>query len=277
MAVIHFVNLAPQIKRAVETGQYTEEEIIQLNERILADEKIKKKTFRVVMILVTALLLVGGIIIYGSQIGFPDALPLLLLNMLVAAIVAPVSWYAAIGRMSKQWDDLLRVYYPSVYMDNKYGKIGQSAEEPEKPEPIKKPKAEISVKSVLKKVYYIITIILSVLIMVLILVAAISAVSSRHSADDMTGISTSIMLAGIAAGSLILSVKGMRQNCYIPGIILEKAGILFGGVGLIVIFTGIFSQGKMIEALAISVPAFIIGAVCFIIGIKKLKRKSIEN
>ena len=122
MATIHFVNLDAGITRAVEKKQYSEEEIIILNEKIQADKKTKIKAFIVTMILITLLLLVGGIIIYGSEIGFPEALPLLLLNMLVVAIVAPISWYAAIGRMSKQWDDLMSLYYPSVYMDNKYGK-----------------------------------------------------------------------------------------------------------------------------------------------------------
>ncbi|MCR5166639.1 MAG: hypothetical protein K6C13_05405 [Oscillospiraceae bacterium] len=146
MAKIHFLNLDPTITMAVQNRQYNEEEIIQLNKKIKADERTKKKAYIVTMIIVTLLLLVGGIIIYGSEIGFPDALPLLLLNMLAAAIVAAVSWYAAIGRMSKQWDDLMRVYYPAVYMDNEYGSIDQNAEKPEDTEQGKKNKAPINKK-----------------------------------------------------------------------------------------------------------------------------------
>lgn len=273
MATIHFVNLDAGITRAVGNKQYSEEEIIILNKKIQADKKTKIKAFIVTMILITLLLLVGGIIIYGSEIGFPEALPLLLLNMLVVAIVAPISWYAAIGRMSKQWDDLMSLYYPSVYMDNKYGKTDKSIEEPKEPRSVKKGKTAISKKNVLKKVYYIITIILSVLTALLFLIVGVSIVTSRHSANDMAGASASILIAGIAVGSLVLSVKGMRQDCYIPGIILEKAGILFIGVSLIVCTTGLFSQGKMLEALALSVPVFIIGTVCFIIGIKMINRK----
>ena len=270
MATIHFINLDPKITRAVRNRQYNEEEIIRLNEKIKADEKVKKKAFIVTMILVTLLLLVGGIIIYGSEIGFPDALPLLLLNMLAAAIVGLVSWYAAIGKMAKQWSDLMRLYYPSVYMDNEYGAKDQSVEQPEKQ--VTKTKAVINKKSVLKKTYYIITIILSVLVMALFVIVGISALTSKRAASDMAGASAAILIAGIAAGFLILSVKGLLQNCYIPVIILEKAGILFVGISLIVFITGLFSQGKMVEALAIFVPVFIIGVVCFIIG-KKIKRK----
>ena len=277
MAVIHFVNLDPTIIMAVRNGIYTEEDIIILNKKIMADEKKKKKTFVVVMIALSLLLLVGGIIIYGSQIGFPEALPLLLMNMSVVAIVAPVSWYAAIGRMSKQWDDLMRLYYPSIYMDNKYGKTGQDIDVSEDPKPVKKPKAEISGKSILKNSYYIITIIMSALLMVLFVIVGISAITSKRGTSDMKGAYTSIVLAGIAAGSFILSVKGLRRSCYIPGIILEKAGVLFAGFGLIVCITGFFSQGKMTEALAIFVPAFIIGAVCFIGGIKMINRKSVKH
>ncbi len=273
MATIHFVNLDPNIQTAVRNRLYNEEEIIRLNEKIQADEKTKKKAFIVTMSFVTLLLLVGGIIIYGSEIGFPDALPLLLLNMLVAAIVGLVSWYAAIGRMSKQWDDLLRVYYPAVYMDNEYGRIDQSDENPQKPEPAAKAKTAIDKKSVLKKVYYIVTIILSVLVMALFVIVGISSITSRRSSSDMAGASASIVIACIAAGYLILSVKGILQNCYIPGIILEKAGILFVGISLIVCITGIFSQSKITEVLIISVPAFIIGAVCFSIGTKMINRK----
>ncbi len=272
MATIHFVNLDPNIKYAVQNRQYSEEEIIRLNQKIKADEKAKKKAFTVTMILVTLLLLVSGIIIYGSEIGFPDALPLLLLNMLVAGIVAPVSWYAAIGRMSKQWSDLLRVYYHDVYMENEYGAIDQGSEKPEKQEQASKTKVPTDKKSVLKKAYYIITIILSVLVMALFVIVGISGFLSRHAASDMSGASASIVIAGIAAGSLILSAKGLLQNCSIPRIILEKAGILFMGIGLIVCITGLFSHSKVTEVLAISVPAFIIGVVCFIVGMKK-KRK----
>ena len=140
MATIHFLNLTPEIRRAIENKQYNEEEIIRLNQKIKTDERAKKKAFLVTMIFVTVLLLVGGIIIYGSEIGFPEALPLLLLNMLVVAIVGSVSWYAAIGIMKKQWDDLMRLYYPAVYMDNEYGKTSQSTQRPENQESITKPK-----------------------------------------------------------------------------------------------------------------------------------------
>ena len=85
------------------------------------------------MTILTLLLLVGGIIIYGSEIGFPDALPLLLLNMFVVVIVGPISWYAAIGRMAKQWDDLMSLYYHDIYMDNQYGRPALSDEVQEKP------------------------------------------------------------------------------------------------------------------------------------------------
>ena len=273
MATIYFLSLDPKIQMAVRNRQYDEEEILRLNEKIKADEKVKKKTFIVTMIIVTSLLLVGGIIIYGSEIGFPEALPLLLLNMLAAAIVGAVSWYAAIGRMSKQWDDLMRSYYPSVYMDNEYGSTDQSANGPKRTEPVTKTKPEINKASVLKKAYHITTIILSVLIMVFFVIVGISAIGSRRAADDTAGAFVSILIAGMAAGSLILSVKGMRQNCYIPGTILEKAGVLSIGAGLIVVVTGIISQSKMIEILALAVPAFIIGAVCFSFGIKMINRK----
>ena len=78
MARIHFMNLDPTIKWAVQNRQYNEEEIIELNKQILAGKKVKKKTFIVTMSLVTLLLLVGGIIVYGSEIGFPEAFPLFL-------------------------------------------------------------------------------------------------------------------------------------------------------------------------------------------------------
>ena len=273
MAIIHFTNLDPELKRAIENKFYNEEEIVRINTEIKTTEKKKIKAFRITMSLVTALLLIGGIIIYGSEIGFPDALPLLLLNMLVVAIVAPVVWYAAIGRMKKQYDDLMRLYYPAVYMDNEYGKIDQSADEPENPIPVTKAKPAINRKSAAKKVYYIITIILSVLVIVLLLAAEFSSINSSHSDNDMAGTCTLILIAGIAAGFLFLSVKGLLRNCYIPGIILEKAGILFIGFCLIVFTTGLFSHGKMLEALAIAVPAFIIGIVCFIIGKKLINKK----
>ena len=118
---------------------------------------------------------------------------------------------------------------------------------------------------------------MSALLMLLFVIVGISAITSKRGTSDMKGAYTSIVLAGIAAGSFILSVKGLRRSCYIPGIILEKAGVLFTGFGLIVCITGFFSQGKMIEALAIFVPAFIIGAVCFIGGIKMINRKSVKH
>lgn len=273
MAIIHIVSLNPELKSAIANKQYTEEEIIQLNKKIKESEKSKKKVFIVTMSLLTAVLLIGGIIIYGSNIGFPDALPLLLLNLLVVPVVGPISWYAAVGRMSKQWDDLMSYYYPNVYMDSKYGKVGQSAEETAEPEPVRKPKVPVSGKSVLKKVYYIMTGILSVLVILLLVIATIPSAASRHGSDDLAGNLTTVLLAFIAAGFLFLSVKGMFQDCYIPGIMLEKVGVLFVGLGLIVFITGLLSQGKMLEALLICVPAFIIGVVCFIIGMKLINKK----
>ena len=270
MATLHFVNLSPQIKAAVENGLYTKEEIIELNKRIKTDERKKEKTFRIAMPLIALFLFVSGIIIYGSQIGFPEALPLLLMNILAAAIVAPISWYAAIGRMAKQWDDLMYVYHYDIYMDNKYGKVGQSEEEPKKAKPAKPP---VSGKSILKKVYYIITLIFSVLITAIIVIAEISSLTARHTSDYITGICATIVVAGIAAGSAFLSLKGLCRDCHIPGIILEKAGVLFIGISLIVFITGIFSDGEMLGALAIAVPALIIGCVCFMIGIKKERPK----
>ena len=270
MAMIHFVSLDPRIQNAIRNKQYSDEEIIKLNEKIKKDERTKKKTFIVTMTILTLLLLVGGIIIYGSEIGFPDALPLLLLNMFVVVIVGPISWYAAIGRMEKQWDDLMSLYYHDIYMDNQYGRPALSDEVQEKPVQITK--TPVNGKSVLKKAYYIITIILSVLIMVLFVIVGVSSTSSRHSKDP-AGASAAIVIAAIAAGSMFLSVKGLRHNCHIPGIILEKAGILFIGISLIVFITGLFSQGKMLEALAITIPALIIGVVCFIFGRNVINRK----
>ena len=260
MATLHFVNLSPQIKAAVENGIYTKEEIIELNKRIKTDERKKEKTFRIAMPLIALFLFVSGIIIYGSQIGFPEALPLLLMNILAAAI----------GRMAKQWDDLMYVYHYDIYMDNKYGKVGQSEEEPKKAKPAKPP---VSGKSVLKKVYYIITLIFSVLITAIIVIAEISSLTARHTSDYITGTCATIVVAGIAAGFAFLSVKGLCRDCHIPGIILEKAGVLFIGISLIVFITGIFSDGEMLGALAIAVPALIIGCVCFMIGIKKERPK----
>ncbi len=74
--------------------------------------------------------------------------------------------------------------------------------------------------------------------MVLFVIVGISATASRHGASDMTGACASIVIAGIALGTLILSVKGLSKNCYIPGIILEKTAILFIGLALIVQNTG---------------------------------------
>ena len=271
MARIHFIGVNEGIRRAVQNREYDEEGILLLNKKMMDARKTKKKTFFIVMIILTVMLLGGGIAIYGSTIGFPEALPLVMFNLLALAIIFPITWYASIGREAKQWDDLMSVYYPSVYMDNKYGK--QDEQPSEDPKPEKKTKTPVSGKDALKKAYYIITIILAVLFVALFMLAAITGYMSRRSVDDLTEVVISILAAVTAIGCLILSVEGLGKNSAVWGIILEKVGTIFFGFGVIVIMLGILKPKDLLQALLLSVPAFLIGAVCFLAGNKIIKKK----
>ena len=271
MARIHFISVDEGTRRAVQNREYDEEGIIQLNNQMMEARKTRKKAFSIVMIIVAVLLLGGGIVIYGSTIGFPDALPLVLFNLLAFAIIFPVTWYASIGREAKQWDDLMSVYYPSVYMENKYGK--QDEQPQEDPRPEKKTKTPVNGKDVLKKAYYIITIILAVLVVALLMLVAITGYMSRRTIDDLSSVVTSILFAVTAIGCLILSVEGLRKNSAVGGIILEKVGTIFFGFGVIVIMLGVLKPKNLLQALILFVPAALIGAACFVAGNKVIKKR----
>ena len=79
MAVIHILSLDVNTERAIRNKQYCEEQVAELNKKIQADTKKKKKAFWITM------------------------------------IIGAVSWFAAAGNIMRKWNNLIKVFYPSVY------------------------------------------------------------------------------------------------------------------------------------------------------------------
>ncbi len=115
MAVIHIISLDAVTVQAVKNKRYSEEKIVELNDRLQADTKKKKKVFLIVMTAFSIFLFVYGIFTLKRSIGFPEAIPIVLSFFPIIAIVGLAVWFLSIGYISLQWNDLIRKYYPSVY------------------------------------------------------------------------------------------------------------------------------------------------------------------
>ena len=115
MAVIHIISLDAVTVQAVKNKRYSEEKIVELNDRLQADTKKKKKVFLIVMTAFSIFLFVYGIFTFKRSIGFPEAIPIVLSFFPIIAIVGLAVWFLSIGYISWQWNDLIRKYYPSVY------------------------------------------------------------------------------------------------------------------------------------------------------------------
>ena len=120
----------------------------------------------------------------------------------------------------------------------------------------------------MKKIYYILTIILSGLVMALFVILAAASLS------ELTVALFSLIIAGIAAGFMIMSILGLKNDSAIPGVILEKIGILLAGFSLAVLMVGITKLQYILQALLIFVPFCAVGAFCFKKGIDVIKKKS---
>lgn len=118
----------------------------------------------------------------------------------------------------------------------------------------------------MKKIYYILTMILSVLVILLFAVLALA------STDEVSTALVSLLIAVIGAGFLTLSILGLKNDSAIPGIILEKAGILLIGFSLIVLLAGIFSPENILQAIIIFIPFILAGVLCFKKGMGVIKK-----
>ena len=115
MAVIHIFSVDAATERAIKNKQYSEKQVFELNNRMQADNKKKEKVFRVVMVTFSVFLFAYGGIILIKAFGIPGAIPLIFSFIPVIAIVGFATWFAAIGYIMHQWNNLIRVYYPEVY------------------------------------------------------------------------------------------------------------------------------------------------------------------
>nr|MCR5126920.1 SMI1/KNR4 family protein [Lachnospiraceae bacterium] len=119
----------------------------------------------------------------------------------------------------------------------------------------------------MRKIYYIVTSILAVLATILFVALTLSPSPE----DDGSMFIITLLLIAMAAGCLVLSVIGLKNNNPIRPVVSEKAGILIGGFGVIVFVVGLFSDGLMLQALPIAIPALALGILCFVKGKKKLE------
>ena len=119
----------------------------------------------------------------------------------------------------------------------------------------------------MRKIYYIVTSILAVLATILFVALTLSPSPE----DDGSMFITTLLLIAMAAGCLFLSVIGLKNNSPIRPVISEKAGILITGFGAIVFVVGLYSDGLMLQALPIAIPALALGILCFTKGRNKLK------
>lgn len=115
MAVIHILSLDVNTERAIRNKQYCEEQVAELNKKIQADTKKKKKAFWITMIIVAVLFFGYGTFVLKKTIGFPQALPIILSFIPIMVIIGAVSWFAAAGNIMRKWNNLIKVFYPSVY------------------------------------------------------------------------------------------------------------------------------------------------------------------
>ena len=123
----------------------------------------------------------------------------------------------------------------------------------------------------MKKVYYILTSIAAVLVMLLFVLLAVASLSELPLALF------SLILAGIAAGFIAVSILGLIKDSSVFGVVLEKIGILLIGFGLAVLLAGITDKGNIIQALIIFVPAFGVGAFSFKKGIDVIRKKKVKQ
>jgi cell wall assembly regulator SMI1 len=112
----------------------------------------------------------------------------------------------------------------------------------------------------MKKAYYILTIIISA--MAIILFGFITMLSS----DEALLLMTSAILMGMAIGCFILSVYGLKKDCYIPGIILQKAGVLIAGFGAIVVLISLFSENDVFRGVIFGIAGIGAGLMLFGVG-----------
>ena len=118
----------------------------------------------------------------------------------------------------------------------------------------------------MKKLYYAITIILSVLATVLFVILAMASLKEVSTAI------TSILIAGISAGFMTVSILGLKNNSVIRGVVLEKIGVLLIGFGALVLSVGLYKTVYLLQAILIAVPVCGIGAFCFKIGMNVIKK-----
>ena len=112
----------------------------------------------------------------------------------------------------------------------------------------------------MKKAYYILTMIISAL--AIILFGFITMLSS----DEALLLMTSAILMGMAIGCFILSVYGLKKDGYIPGIILQKAGVLIAGFGAIVVLISLFSENDVFPGVNFGIAGIGAGLMLFGVG-----------
>ena len=137
MAVIHIISLDADIEREIKEKRYSEAQIIELNKKLQKDRNDRKKVFLIVMVLISVGILGYGTYVIGKTIGFPEAVPIILFFIIILPIIGAVIWYAVVGNMMRQWNSLVRQYYPNVYTKLKGENDGAiTADEAENTEPV---------------------------------------------------------------------------------------------------------------------------------------------
>ncbi|MCR4792227.1 MAG: SMI1/KNR4 family protein [Lachnospiraceae bacterium] len=120
----------------------------------------------------------------------------------------------------------------------------------------------------MKKVYYILTGILSVFCLLLFSLVTFT------SSDDIQIAITSRILVGMSIGCLVLSALGLKRDSHIPGVILEKAGVLVAGFGVIAIVVEAFSGDDLLQGILLGTILIAAGIVLFIVGIIVVRSRS---
>ena len=115
MAVIHIISLDADTERAIKNKRYSEEQVIELNDKLQADNVKKKKIIWIVMISFSVFFFTYGIFVLNRSVGSPEAIPIVLSFFPIIAISGFIIWFASIGNIMRQWNSLIRMYYPFVY------------------------------------------------------------------------------------------------------------------------------------------------------------------